>query len=118
MTIKDINDLKIVLAQFAADRDWEKFHSPKNLAMALSAECGELLEHFQWITEDASMNLQEQDIQGIADEIADVFIYLVRLSDKLGIDPLVVAASKIEKNKTRYPADKVKGSAKKYTQYE
>lgn len=105
------------LREFAKARDWDRFHSPKNLAMALSGEAGELLAHFQWLTEDQSRALSTEQRQAVALEMADVFLYLLRLSDQLGVDLLAAARQKIELNERRYPAEQVRGSAKKYTEY-
>ena len=105
------------LRQFVAERDWDKFHSPKNLAMALSVEASELMEHFQWLTEDESRRLAPAKLAEVRDEMADVLVYLVRLADKLDVNLLEAAAQKIEKNVAKYPADKVRGSMKKYSDY-
>lgn len=115
--MESIEELRDQLRVFAEDRDWNQFHSPKNLAMALSVEVAELLEHFQWLTEDESRNLSEAALSEVADEIADVQNYLVRLADKLGIDILEAAAKKYVKNEAKYPADLVRGSSNKYTEY-
>ena len=103
---------------FARERDWDQFHSPKNLSMALIAEAAELLEHFQWTTEEQSYALDPAKFQAVKHEIADVFIYLVRLSDRLEIDLLAAAREKLELNKKKYPADRVRGDARKYSEYE
>ncbi len=103
--------------KFAADRDWDQYHSPKNLSMALSGEVAELLEIFQWLTEDQSRNLSPEQQKEAAHEIADVQIYLIRLADKLGVDINQAVEEKMAINKIRYPPDKVKGSARKYTAY-
>ena len=105
------------LRTFVAERDWDKFHSPKNLAMALSVEAAELMEHFQWLTEDESRRLAPAKLAEVRDEMADVLVYLVRLADKLDVDLLAAAAQKIDKNALKYPADKVRGSMKKYSDY-
>jgi NTP pyrophosphatase (non-canonical NTP hydrolase) len=105
------------LRKFVAERDWDQFHSPKNLAMALSVETAELLEHFQWLTEADSRRLAPEKLAEVRDEMADVLVYLVRLADQLEVDLLAAAAQKIEKNALKYPADKVRGSMKKYTDY-
>jgi NTP pyrophosphatase (non-canonical NTP hydrolase) len=110
-----LDALRDALQRFAAERDWDQFHSPKNLAIALSVEASELLEHFQWITESESKLLPPEKLEKVRDEMADVLIYLVRLSDKLAVDLLKVAFEKIEKNARKYPADRVRGSSKKYT---
>jgi NTP pyrophosphatase (non-canonical NTP hydrolase) len=115
--MESLEELKQQLRKFAADRDWDQFHSPKNIAMALSVEVSELLEHFQWLTEDESRSLDEAKLAEVADEIADVQNYLVRLADKLGIDILAAAEIKFAKNEAKYPADLVRGSSKKYSEY-
>ena len=103
------------LRQFAAERDWDPFHNPKNLAMALVAEAGELVEHFQWLTFDQAAALPPPALAEVELEIADVLLFLVRLSDKLGIDPVKAAEKKLELNAKKYPVDKAKGKATKYT---
>lgn len=107
--------LKTKLREFAQERDWEQYHSPKNLAMALSVEVAELVEHFQWLTQTESRNLSPDKRDRIKDEIGDILIYLVNLADKLGIDPVQAAHSKIEKNRVNYPVNKARGNADKYT---
>ena len=116
--MQDLNQLQAYLRQFAKDRDWDQFHSPKNLSMALSVEVSELLENFQWLTEEQSYTLDQQQRSAVADEIADVQIYLARLADKLDINIGKAIEQKIVKNEAKYPAEKVKGSSKKYTEYE
>lgn len=115
--MEDLDQLKKRLREFAAVRDWDQFHSPKNLSMALAAEAGELLERFQWLTEEQSKNLTAEQKQAVEEEMADVLLYLLRLADKLDINLLGAAKDKIAKNEKKYPADKVKGSSKKYTEY-
>ena len=115
-SVTTLDMLRDALRQFAADRDWDQFHSPKNLAMALSAEAGELLEIFQWLTEAQSRSLSPEAQAAASDEIADVLLYLIRLSDKLGIDPVAAANRKIVANAAKYPADKARGSSRKYTE--
>lgn len=115
--MKTLEDIRQRAAKFADDRDWQQFQSPKNLAMALSVEVAELLEHFQWLTEAQSKNLKPEMLAEVADEIADVQLYLVRLADELNIDIVRSVANKADKNELKYPVDKVKGSAKKYTHY-
>ncbi len=105
------------LRKFAEERDWEQFHSPKNLAMALVGEAGELAAEFQWMTEDESRRPDDAELARIRAEAADVLIYLVRLSDKLGSDLIAAAHEKMEVNASRYPADRVRGSSKKYNEY-
>jgi NTP pyrophosphatase (non-canonical NTP hydrolase) len=102
---------------FAELRDWTRFHSPKNLAMALIAEAGELIEQFQWLNEQQSAELAPQQLEAVRLEIADVLIYLVRLADVLGVDLLAAAADKLALNEKHYPADLVRGSARKYDEY-
>jgi len=109
--------LRDTLRKFVAERDWDQFHSPKNLAMALSVEASELLEHFQWLTEAESHRLAPEKRDEVRDEMADVLVYLVRLADKLDVDLLAAAAQKIDKNALKYPAEKVRGSMKKYSDY-
>jgi dCTP diphosphatase len=115
--IRDLDELRDRLRAFVAERDWDQFHSPKNLAMALIAEAAELVEHFQWLTEPESHRLSTDKKQEVADELADVLVYLVRIADKLDIDLLAAVADKLERNAAKYPAAKVRGSAKKYTEY-
>ena len=112
-----LDDLTLALRAFAEERDWEQFHSPKNLAMALAGEVGELLEHFQWQTQGESAELSPDDRPEVEDEMADVLLYLVRLADKLDVDLLAAAERKLAKNAVKYPAEVVRGSAKKYTEY-
>ena len=110
-----IDDLAAELRRFAAQRDWEQFHTPKNLAISLAVEVGELLEHVQWGS-DAEIHDRFGTPDGkaiIAEELADVLIYLVRLADVLEIDLLAAASSKIAANAERYPADEVRGSSAK-----
>jgi NTP pyrophosphatase (non-canonical NTP hydrolase) len=102
------------LDRFAQDRDWKQFHSPKNLASALVVEAGELLEHFQWLTEDQSRQLAPDQLEAVGAEIADVLLYLVQLSDALGIDPVIAARTKLQANESRYPVESARGSSKKY----
>jgi NTP pyrophosphatase (non-canonical NTP hydrolase) len=111
-----IEQLHQLLRKFAADRDWDQFHSPKNLAIALSVEAGELLEHFQWLTAEQSVHLPETELTKVRLELADVLLYLLSLSDKLGVDLVAAAFEKIELNAKKYPVELAKGSAKKYTE--
>jgi dCTP diphosphatase len=108
--------LRDELRQFAADRDWEQFHTPMNLAIALSVEAAELLEHFQWLTPDESQRLPADKLSAIRLEMADVLLYLVRLADRLGIDLAESAFDKIAINAKKYPVALSKGSSKKYTE--
>ena len=106
--------IKLRLRQFAEERDWDQFHSPKNLAMALIVEAAELVEHFQWLTEEQSQTLPPKKLAEVEQEIADIQIYLIRLADKLGVDMEKAVNAKIELNEKKYPAEKVRGSAMKY----
>ncbi|MEJ8856216.1 nucleotide pyrophosphohydrolase [Variovorax robiniae] len=102
------------LRQFAHERDWEQFHSPKNLASALAVEAGELLEHFQWISDEQSRTLSLDKRAEISAEVADVFLYLLQLADKLGIDLADAADRKLAINESKYPVDLSRGNSKKY----
>jgi NTP pyrophosphatase (non-canonical NTP hydrolase) len=117
MTVSPVTELTQRLRDFAAERDWDQFHSPKNLAMALVAEAGELAAEFQWLTEEESQAPEPAHLIRIRAECADVLNYLLRLSDKLGIDLVAAAHAKIDDNARRYPAEKVRGSSKKYSEY-
>lgn len=116
--LNSIEALRDRLREFAKERDWDQFHTPKNLSMALIAEAAELVEHFQWVNGENSHLLEEKVRPSVEEEIADIFIYLVRIADKLDIDLYSAADRKIAINARKYPADKVKGSARKYTEYE
>jgi len=113
----DLNKLKLRLREFADSRDWNQFHSPKNLCMALGIEVAEISEHFQWLTEEQSRNLPRDKLDEVASELADTLLYLVRLADKLGVDLAAAAAAKIEVNARKYPVEKARGNAKKYTEF-
>jgi len=112
----DIQALQAALRTFASEREWEQFHSPKNLAAALSVEAAELLEHFQWLTEEQSRSMPDDKRDAVAEEVADVFLYLLQLSDKLGIDPLDAARKKLQLNAIKYPVERAKGTSKKYSE--
>jgi dCTP diphosphatase len=105
------------LLAFARERDWEQFHSPKNLSMALAGECGELLEHFQWLTEPQSEDLTSDKRREVSHELADILIYVVRLCQRLDIDPIAAAYEKIAINEGRYPAHRVRGDARRAAEY-
>lgn len=117
MSGNTLEELKKNLRQFAHERDWDQFHSPKNLSMALVAEVAELVEHFQWLTEEQSRNLTPEKIAEIELEIADIQIYLVRLADKLKVDVMAAVEKKLAINAEKYPPEKVRGSSKKYSEY-
>lgn len=108
-----LDELREQLRAFARERDWEQFHSPKNLAMALIVEAAELAEHFQWLSETQSQALDPVKHEQVAQEMADVLLYLVRLADRVGVDLMDAAQRKLVINAQKYPADKVRGSAKK-----
>src|SRR5258708_28346894 len=110
-----IEHLRDKLRQFARARDWDQFHSPKNLAMALSVEAAELLEHFQWMSEAESAALALEKRAKIREELADVLLYLIRLADKLDVDLAAAAADKMSVNAAKYPVHKARGNNKKYT---
>jgi NTP pyrophosphatase (non-canonical NTP hydrolase) len=111
--VNELEQVRQRLRDFARARDWQQFHSPKNLSMALIVEAAELVEHFQWLTQAESARLDPKTFEAVEQEIADVFLYLVRLSDLLGIDLLNAAERKIALNERKYPAHEVRGSAKK-----
>jgi len=102
------------LDRFAQDRDWKQFHSPKNLASALIVEAGELLEHFQWMTDAQSRELAPEQREIVGAEIADVLLYLIQLADALGIDPVAAARAKLQVNASKYKVESARGSSKKY----
>ena len=106
--------LRVALRRFAAARDWEQFHTPKNLAMALAVEAAELLEQFQWLTPAQSERLDARQKRAVEDEIADVLLYLTRLADVLDIEPVAAARRKIRSNARKYPVARAKGHARKY----
>ncbi len=113
-----LEQLRQRLAEFARARDWEQFHSPKNLSMALIAEAAELVEHFQWLSEEQSFALPAEKLDEVRLELADILIFLIRTADRLGVDPVQAAWEKIEINEQRYPAEKVRGDARRAAEYE
>lgn len=118
MSKDSLADLESKLKDFAVKRDWEQFHSPKNLAMALSGEAGELLEHFQWLTQQQSQQIEGTKKQEVAYEMADILIYLLRLSEQLDIDLIGAVYEKMAINEERYPADKVRGDSRRADEYD
>lgn len=112
-----ISSLQESLRKFARERDWEQFHTPKNLAMALTVEAGELQEIFQWLSDQQSANLDVQQRQHVKEEMADVLLYLCRLADVMDIDLQAAALSKLQRNAEKYPACQVRGKSAKYTEY-
>jgi NTP pyrophosphatase (non-canonical NTP hydrolase) len=111
-----LDDLARQLDQFARDRDWQQFHSPKNLASALIVEAGELLEHFQWLTEEQSRSLSPDRRDAVGAEVADVLLYLIQLAAALGVDPIAAAQAKLKLNAQRYPVELARGSSAKHDQ--
>jgi NTP pyrophosphatase (non-canonical NTP hydrolase) len=116
-TIDSLDALRLRVREFAAARAWDRYHTPKNLAMALSVEAAELVEPFQWLTPEESGSLDPDKLEAVRQEIADVLIYLTRLADVLEIDPLQAAADKLELNARRYPVEKAHGNALKYDEF-
>jgi NTP pyrophosphatase (non-canonical NTP hydrolase) len=114
--MKELIEIRDRLRVFATERDWDQFHTPKNLAIALSVEAAELLEHFQWLSPEEEGKLGREKLTEIRLELADVLLYLVRLADRLGIDLGAAAVEKIALNAQKYPVERAKGSAKKYTE--
>ena len=114
--MNEIDNLRNQLRTFAAERDWDQFHSPKNLASALAVEAAELLENFQGLTEAESQQLPPEALAAVRAEVADVLLYLIRISDKLGIDLIAAANAKIVLNAEKYPVEKARGSSRKYTE--
>jgi NTP pyrophosphatase (non-canonical NTP hydrolase) len=113
-----LEKLSAELTAFARERDWEQFHSPKNLCMALAGEAGELLEHFQWLTEGQSATLDEAKKEAVALEMADVLIYLVRMAECLDVDLVDAAYRKMAINQARYPKERVRGDARRAEEYD
>jgi NTP pyrophosphatase (non-canonical NTP hydrolase) len=116
MTVTTLAEITRQLREFAVERDWDQFHSPKNLAMALVGEAGELAAEFQWLTEAQSRAPAESELARIRSEMADVLLYLLRLADKLAVDLPEAARQKIQENRQRYPIELSKGSSRKYTE--
>ena len=110
----DLDKIKNIIREFAKQRDWDKFHTPKNLSMALSVEASELVEIFQWLSQEESKDIDSNEIQNVKDEVADILIYLIRIADKLNIDLEKAVLEKIDKNNEKYPIDLSKGNAVKY----
>ena len=114
---RSLEELALLIRIFAKERDWDQFHTPKNLAMGVAIEAAELMEEFHWLTPAQSAQLPPKRLEAVRHEIADVLVYLVQLADKLGIDLLAAAADKIAINAQKYPADTVRGKATKYDKY-
>jgi len=113
----NLDDLKYALRAFVKERDWDQFHAPKNLAMAVAIEAAELMEEFQWLTPEQSAALPAEKREAVRQEMADVLLYLVRLADKLDIDLVAAAADKLVINAEKYPAEIVRGKSDKYDRY-
>jgi dCTP diphosphatase len=113
----ELESIRLRLRAFAKEREWDKFHTPKNLSIALVVEASELAEHFQWLTGSESKALKKRALREVEAEIADVFLYLIRIADKLGVDVIEAAERKMKVNRVKYPATRVRGSAKKYSEY-
>jgi NTP pyrophosphatase (non-canonical NTP hydrolase) len=113
----NLDELARVIRAFAQERDWDQFHTPKNLAMGVAIEAAELMEEFHWLTPEQSGQLPPEKLEAVRHELADVLVYLVLLADKLGIDLIAAAAEKIAINAGKYPADTVRGKATKYDKY-
>jgi len=113
-TVANLDELTLRLRAFAAERDWEPFHSPRNLAAALIVEAGELLEHFQWLSDAESEQLTPERRERVAMEMADVLLYLVRLADRVGVDLLAAAGRKLAINAEKYPVSLARGTHRKY----
>ena len=113
-----LQDFRNRIHHFVAERDWAQFHTPKNLAMAMIVEAAELVEQFQWDTPDESKQLDEAKREAVSHELADTFVYLLRIAEVLNIDLIEAANKKIALNALKYPVEKAKGSNAKYTQYE
>lgn len=111
-----LRELALALRRFADERDWGQFHAPKNLAMALSVEAAELLEHFQWMGEEQSRRLSREKLAQVSEEMADVLLYLVRLADQLGVDLAAAARLKMRANAAKYPPERARGTSRKYTE--
>jgi NTP pyrophosphatase (non-canonical NTP hydrolase) len=114
----DFVRLRDVIRVFVNERDWDQFHTPKNLSSALCVEAAELLENFQWLGEGSRSELSDARFTQVRHEMADVLVYLIRLADKLDVDLPQAVAEKMALNRIKYPADKVRGDARKYTEYD
>jgi len=115
--VNELEELRVLISNFAKERDWDQFHSPKNLSMALIVEAGELVEHFQWLKQSESHELTKDKLEAVEEELADILVYLIRIADRLDIDLIDAARKKIKSNAAKYPADMVRGSSRKYTEY-
>lgn len=116
--VNDFVKLRDEIRRFVDERDWDQFHTPKNLSSALCVEAAELLEHFQWLKTGRRDELNDTKFEQIRHEMADVLVYLIRLADKLDVDLTAAVVEKMELNRAKYPADKVRGDSRKYSEYE
>jgi NTP pyrophosphatase (non-canonical NTP hydrolase) len=115
--IGELVQLRELVREFVDERDWDQFHTPKNLSSALAVEAAELLEHFQWLQNGRAEELGEDKLREVRHEMADVLVYLVRLADKLDVDLMAAVQEKMVLNRAKYPADQVRGDARKYSEY-
>ena len=115
--VNPLEELRVRVSEFASERDWEQFHSPKNLSMALIVEAAELVEHFQWMKQNDSYDLPKDKLDAVGEELADILVYLVRIADRLDIDLIKAARKKVKSNEAKYPVEMVRGSSKKYSEY-
>jgi dCTP diphosphatase len=115
--VGELTQLRDEIRHFVAERDWDQFHTPKNLAAALCVEAAELLEIFQWLKDGSVDELGEERSERVRNEMADVLVYLIRLADKLGVDLPSAVSTKMKLNAKKYPAEKVRGDARKYDEY-
>jgi NTP pyrophosphatase (non-canonical NTP hydrolase) len=118
MSDTDFGQVRKKVRQFVQERDWDQFHSPKNLSMALIVEAAELVEHFQWLTEEQSSSLPPEKLAEVELELADIQIYLISLAHKLGLNLVAAAEKKLALNAQKYPVEKARGNSKKYDEYE
>lgn len=117
MAETDFDRIRKQVRQFVVERDWDQFHSPKNLSMALIVEAAEMVEHFQWLTEEQSCDLSPEKLAEVELELADIQIYLISLAEKLKLDLVAAVDKKLVLNARKYPAEEVRGSSKKYNEY-
>jgi NTP pyrophosphatase (non-canonical NTP hydrolase) len=115
--VSDLHQLRAIVREFVEERDWDQFHTPKNLASALTVEAAELLEHFQWLREGRAEELGQDKLVEVKHEMADVLVYLVRMADKLDVDLGAAVVEKMALNRAKYPAELVRGDARKYHEY-
>lgn len=113
-----LHDLKEQMATFVRERDWQQFHTPKNLSMALAVEAAELMEHFQWLSGEQSQQLDATTLQAVGEELADIFLYTLSLANTLQIDLSATTRAKLKKNESKYPREQVRGQAQKYSHYQ